>query len=77
MSQTYTFIVALRQEEEGGYSAVVPGLPGCVSQGETVQEAKDNIAEAIQAYIESLDHTTEQGPDLRDRSLVTHVAVDA
>jgi predicted RNase H-like HicB family nuclease len=41
--------VALHHSEEG-YSVWVPGLPGCVSQGETEEEALANIADAIQEY---------------------------
>jgi predicted RNase H-like HicB family nuclease len=43
--------VALQQSEEG-YSVWVPGLPGCCSQGQTEQEALDNIAIAIREYLE-------------------------
>ncbi len=49
-------------EEEGGYSVSVPNLPGCFSQGETFEEAKANIKEAIELYLEDADealyHTT-------------------
>ncbi|MHB8969958.1 MAG: type II toxin-antitoxin system HicB family antitoxin [Pirellulaceae bacterium] len=43
--------VALRVTEEG-YSVSVPGLPGCWSQGETEQEALENIRDAIGEYLE-------------------------
>jgi predicted RNase H-like HicB family nuclease len=46
--------VVLTQEEDGGYSVVVPALPGCTSQGETREEALAMIREAIEAYLESL-----------------------
>lgn len=42
-------------EEEGGYSVYVPDLPGCISQGETFEEAKKNIREAIELYLEEVD----------------------
>lgn len=42
-------------EEEGGYSVSVPDLPGCFSQGKTFEEAKDNIKEAIELYLEDAD----------------------
>jgi predicted RNase H-like HicB family nuclease len=45
--------VVLEPQEEGGYTVYVPSLPGCVSQGETAQEAMANIKEAIQLYLES------------------------
>lgn len=39
---------------EGGFVAFVPALPGCHTQGETLEEAERNIAEAIEIYLESL-----------------------
>ena len=43
------------QEEEGGFSVIVPDLPGCISQGDTFEEAKQNIAEAMELYLEDAD----------------------
>ena len=47
--------VLIEQDEDGVYVAEVPSLPGCISQGQTREEAVENIREAIAAYIESLD----------------------
>jgi predicted RNase H-like HicB family nuclease len=47
--------VILEPQEEGGYTIYVPALPGCVSQGETRDEALNNIKEAIEGYLESLE----------------------
>ena len=44
--------VVLEEEEEGGYTVYVPSLPGCISQGETREEALKNIKEAIELYLE-------------------------
>lgn len=41
-------------EEEGGFSVYVPELRGCVSQGDTFEEAQNNIKEAIELYLESI-----------------------
>jgi len=46
--------VILEPQQEGGYTVYVPLLPGCVSQGETKQEALANIKEAIEVYLKSL-----------------------
>ncbi len=48
------FKVIIESETEGGYSVHVPALPGCASQGETIEEAVANIKEAIELYIWSL-----------------------
>ncbi|HUT56090.1 MAG TPA: type II toxin-antitoxin system HicB family antitoxin [bacterium] len=44
----------LEPQEEGGYTVYVPVLPGCVSEGETIEEALANIKEAIEVYLESV-----------------------
>jgi predicted RNase H-like HicB family nuclease len=46
--------ILLRKEPEGGYTVMVPLLPGCVSCGETIEEAIDMAKEAVELYIESL-----------------------
>lgn len=46
------YTVVLEQEEDGGYVASVPALPGCISQGATRAETISNIREAIELYIE-------------------------
>ena len=45
--------IVLEKQEEGGYTVYVPALPGCTSQGETEEEAIENIKEAIELYLES------------------------
>ncbi len=49
--------VNLKKTEEG-YSIWVPGLPGCWSQGKTEAEALENIKDAIQAYLETVEELT-------------------
>lgn len=46
------YTVVFEEEKEGGYSVWVPTLPGCASQGETFEEALENIKEAIDLYLE-------------------------
>ncbi len=48
------FNVVLRPEPEGGFTAIVPALPGCVTYGRTLAEAKLMARDAISGYIESL-----------------------
>ena len=47
--------VVLEPSDEGGYTVLVPSLPGCISEGETVDEALANIREAIVLYLEPLE----------------------
>jgi predicted RNase H-like HicB family nuclease len=44
--------VVLESAEEGGYTAYVPSLPGCISEGDTFDEAMKNIKEALELYLE-------------------------
>ncbi|MFH0874686.1 MAG: type II toxin-antitoxin system HicB family antitoxin [archaeon] len=45
--------VVLEPQEEGGYTIYVPSLPGCISQGDTRENALENIKEAIELYLEA------------------------
>ncbi len=44
--------IIFEPSEEGGFTAYVPSLPGCISEGDTKEEALENIKEAIELYIE-------------------------
>jgi predicted RNase H-like HicB family nuclease len=45
--------VILEPSDEGGFTVYVPSLPGCISEGDTVEEAVLNIREAIDLYLEA------------------------
>lgn len=49
---TMRFKVVLEPSDEGGFTVYAPSLPGCISEGETVEEAMKNIQEAIELYLE-------------------------
>ncbi len=63
MGHRYRYRVILEPDEDGGYAVWVPALPGCVSQGDTREEALQNIQEAIQCYLESCRKHGEPIPD--------------
>jgi predicted RNase H-like HicB family nuclease len=54
--------ILLRKEPEGGYTVIVPSLPGCVTYGDTVEEAIEMAKETIELYIESLKEHGEEIP---------------
>lgn len=58
-----TYRILLTPEEEGGFSVSVPALPGCFTQGETIDEAISMAKEAISLYVESLEADGEPVPD--------------
>ena len=47
--------VILEPSEEGGYTVTVPSLPGCISEGDSVDDALANVREAIDLYLESVE----------------------
>jgi len=55
--------VILIPYDDGGYTVEVPSLPGCVSEGDTLEEALANIRDAIQLYIDSLIEDGEDVPE--------------
>lgn len=59
----FTFKIQLYKESEGGYTASVPVLPGCITYGENLDEAIAMAREAIELYIEELQERGEAIPD--------------
>jgi len=57
-----SYRTVLRREPEGGYTIMVPSLPGCVTYGETVDHALTMAKESIELYIESLQAYGEEIP---------------
>jgi predicted RNase H-like HicB family nuclease len=64
------FTVVLEQEPDEGFVASVPALPGCVSQGDTREEALRNIREAIELYLEDCRESGDPIPSESGREFV-------
>ncbi len=47
--------IVLEPSDEGGYTVYVPSLPGCISEGDTKDDAIENIKEAIELYLEPVE----------------------
>jgi predicted RNase H-like HicB family nuclease len=62
------FDVVLLEDETGGYLAIVPALPGCHTQGDTLAEVMENVKEAIDLYLETL--TADEKKDLQKEKVV-------
>ncbi len=69
------YSVVVHEAQEGGYWVEVPALPGCASQGETVEEALDNATDAIKLYLEVLQE--DGAPIPKDEEVVFSVTVAA
>jgi predicted RNase H-like HicB family nuclease len=64
------FTVVLEREEDGGFVASVPALPGCVSQGDTRDEAMRQIREAVEVYVEDCRESGESIPSESGREFI-------
>ena len=67
--------MVVHNAEDGGYWVEVPALPGCASQGESVEEALENVKDAIKLYLEVLEEDGAQIP--KDEEVVFSVTVAA
>jgi predicted RNase H-like HicB family nuclease len=63
--------IVLELSDEGGYTAYVPSLPGCISEGDTREKAIANIKEAIELYLEPVEDDLNVSPDAE----ITEIAV--
>ena len=71
----YRYNIMLRSEPEGGFTAIVPALPGCVTYGRTLAEARTMAKDAISGYIESLKKHKEPIPN-DDETLVASLDLE-
>jgi predicted RNase H-like HicB family nuclease len=65
MKKEIKFQVVFRSEPEGGFTAIVPSLAGCVTWGKTLTEARAMAADAVEGYLASLKKRGEPIPNLR------------
>ena len=70
------YTVVLLADPEIGYTATVPALPGCVSEGDSVEEALDMVSEAISLYLESAREHGEEIPHEKPGTIIGEVEVD-
>ncbi len=69
-SKILTYTAIFEEAEEGGYFVYVPSLPGCLSEGDSYEEARTNIADAISLYLEDVSYDD----TFKDSS--SHILVD-
>lgn len=70
-------VLLIPDPEEGGYTVQVPMLPGCHTQGDTIEEALTNAREAIQCYIEGLVKDGEPIPEEEEPPQAITISVAA
>jgi predicted RNase H-like HicB family nuclease len=71
---THDYLIIVHPDEDGGYWTEVPALPGCGSQGETVDEAVEMTKDAIRGFLASMREHGEAPPEERTLAVTVTVA---
>jgi len=74
--QLLNYTVFLEPAEEGGYIVYVPALPGCLTQGDTVEEALEMAKDAIQGYLKVLKDLGEEIPKEKEKFIISKVELE-
>ncbi len=69
------YTVIFEPAQEGGYVVSVPALPGCVSQGDTFEEATVMIKDAIKGYLQVLKEEKQEIPEEQSNVVITQISV--
>ena len=70
-----SYQIILRPEPEGGYTVIVPSLPGCITYGKTVEQAHRMAEDAVTGYLESIRDTGEPVPAPDYKNIITMATV--
>lgn len=68
--------VVFEEQSDKGYTAIVPSLPGCISEGDTFEQTKANIEDAIKLYLEDLAEDGEEIPQESTNVFIGQIIVD-
>ncbi len=74
-TREYSYSIQIEPVKEGGFWSRVPALPGCFSQGETMEETIEHTKEAIELYLEGLAKNKEEIPEESEQTVNTRVLV--
>jgi antitoxin HicB len=76
MKQTILkYDVIFEEQPNGGFTVTVPSLSGCISEGDTFEQAKENITDAIKLYLEDLNADGEEIPARNSNIFVGQISV--
>jgi len=73
--KVFKYDVVFEEQEVGGYTVTVPSLPGCISEGDTFEEAKKNISDAIKLFLEDLNADGEEIPEKSSNIFIGQISV--
>lgn len=69
------FNAIFHPEVEGGFTVVIPSLPGCVTYGKNIKEAQEMAADAIQGYLASLKKHNEPIPESDEANFISSISI--
>lgn len=75
VTKVLKYTAVFEPAQEGGYVVIVPTLPGCVTQGETFEEAQEMVKDAISGYLEVLKEEGRQIPQESESVIVSKVEI--
>lgn len=68
----FTYSIKIEPQKEGGFTVTVPSLPGCISEGDTLEEATSNIRDAMLGYMQVLQKHKRRIPlEIQDMATVS------
>lgn len=73
--KVFQYTAMFESAEEGGYTVTIPFLPGCISEGDTFEEALENVEEAIQSYLASVLKHGDEIPTEDEKPFVGTITV--
>ena len=76
IKKIYNFTAIFEPAEEGGYVVYVPAIPGCMTQGETFEEAEMMAKDAIEGCLEVLKDMNEEMPAESDNFIITKIPAE-
>ncbi len=75
LGKIYQYTVVIEPAEEGGYVVSIPALPGCVTQGENLEEAMAMAKDAIEGYLGALKDEGEEIPLEPEGTFITKISI--
>jgi predicted RNase H-like HicB family nuclease len=72
-----TYSIVVDPDDKGGFTVTVPSLPGCITQGETIEQCLEHAEEAITLYLEELKASGQAVPDETEHPQLLSVTVAA
>jgi predicted RNase H-like HicB family nuclease len=71
--KVYNFTAVFEPAKEGGYVVYIPALPGCATQGETFEEAREMARDAVEGYLKALKDLKQEIPFESEKTIISRI----